>query len=528
MAAASLATPAHHIADTSVPLLEGAVADALRRTAARFPDRQALAWAEGDGVGAMTYAELLAEAKGVAAWLLSRGARGDRIAIWSRNELEWILAEYGCALAGMAIASWNPGWTDYECAHARDLTEPRLVLVGNDTRGHSLVDRGRALAGDRMVPLANLRALAANAPLRDLPAPGAEDLFLIQFTSGTTGRAKGAAISNRAALNSAWMRMHALGADESDVFINPCPMNHMGGAISMLLGTMTVGACYVMMQRFDAGEMLRMARLCGATRFGGVPTMMVSILEHPDWAPGAISVRSLGSGGAQVPQPLIERLMREFEAPLLVSYAQSECPMITSSSPGDSPQLLAETVGRIVPHVELKVCDPATGQMLARGESGEIRVRGPFVMSDYFRMPCETADTIDADGFLHTGDVGSLDEAGFLRICGRVRDVIIRGGENIYPAEVEDVILQHSDVIAVAVVGIPDDRWGQQVGAAVTARAGCALTAKDLEAHVATRIAHFKVPRHWLFVEAMPLTVSGKIRKVDVEAMFQPDAIAGA
>jgi fatty-acyl-CoA synthase len=518
------AAPAHYPPDRGVPLIEGSVGDALRRTVARFPDRRALVWPEGEGVAGMSYAELLAEAERIAWWLLSRGAPGDRVAIWSRNSLEWVLAEYGCALAGMVIASWNPGWTDYECEHARDLTTPVIALVGSDTRGVPLLDRARAFAGDIVVPLDDLRRLSADAVQVPLPKVASEDLFLIQFTSGTTGKAKGAALSNRAALNSANMRVLALGADETDVWVNPSPMNHMGGAISVVPGAMLVGACYTIVARFEAGEFLRLMKLCNATRIGGVPTMLLGLLEHPDWVPGSVRLRSIGAGGASVPQTLIERMTREFGCQLLNVYAQSESPMVTHSVIGDDARLLSETVGRPVPHIELEIRDPRSRRVLALGEIGEVCVRTPSNMDGYYRNPEATAATIGPDGFLRTGDLGSLDADGYLRINGRSREVIIRGGENIYPAEVEEVLLQHPDIVSVAVVGVADARWGQQVGAAVLLRDGQA-TREALEAHAATRLAHFKVPKHWMFVDSFPLTPSGKIRKVDVEAMFREPTV---
>jgi fatty-acyl-CoA synthase len=512
---------AHRPAEARFPLLEGTLGEVLRRSAARFPERRAIAWAQGEGIEALTYAQFLAEAERVAFWLLERARPGERIAPWSRNSVEWALLEFGCALARMVVAAWNPGWTDFECEHARDLTEPALVLAGHDTRGVPLSDRARKIAGaERVVLLDDLRALAAEAAPRVLPSPAPSDLFLIQFTSGTTGQAKGAVLSHQSVVNGAWLRAAASGADETDVWVNPSPLNHMGGAVTMLPGAICVGGCYVVINRFDAGEFLRLMRRAGATRIGGVPTMLLALLEHPDWLPGSVRLRAVGAGGAQVPQPLIERLMREFNAPALVSYAQSECPIITSSTPGDPPRLLAETVGRCAPHVEIKVVDPQGGATRQTGEVGEICVRGPVVMQGYYRAPEASAAAIDAEGFLHTGDLGSLDDEGYLRVQGRSRDVIIRGGENIYPAEVEDALLLHPDIVQAAVVGVPDARWGQLVGAAVQLREGSRICGNRLEAHAAKRLAHFKIPRRWLFVEAFPLTPNGKIAKVEVEKLF--------
>jgi fatty-acyl-CoA synthase len=258
----------------------------------------------------------------------------------------------------------------------------------------------------------------------------------------------------------------------------------------------------------------------GATRIGGVPTMLIAALEHPAWRPGA-RVRSVGLGGAQVPQALIERLREAFGAPVLATYGQSECPLITSTLPEDDLKLTLETVGRAAPHVELKICDLADGRPLRVGEVGEILAHAPTMMSHYFGMPQSHATVFDPEGFLRTGDLGSIDQGGYLRIHGRARDVIIRGGENIYPAEVEDVLLQHPAVAMVGVVGIPNLRWGQEVAAAVVLRAGTSADGEELQAFTANRLAHFKVPRHWRFEERLPLTASGKVLKVEVEKLFQ-------
>jgi fatty-acyl-CoA synthase len=509
--------PAEH----TISLLDWTLGDALRNAARRHPEKAALAWAVGDASDSIDYRQMLHEAEQIAFWLLQYATVGDRICVWSRNTLEWALLECGVALAGMVVAAWNPGWTDPECAHARDLSEPALILAGTDTRGTSLLERAQQLSGNITVfDLDKLRELAVTAAPRALPSPQPDDLLLIQFTSGTTGRAKGAMLSHRTVVNSAWLRTQMTGADETEVWVNPSPLNHVGGAVSMLPGAIVTATLYVVMQRFDAGEYLRLMKLFGATRIGGVPTMLLAMLEHPDWVPEIAPVRSIGAGGSQVPQPLIERLMREFNAPVLVTFGQSEFPVMTLSKPGEDPRLLAETVGRVAPHVDLKIIDMVSGATLPYGEKGEICARGPLMMQGYYRAPEATAKTIEPDGFLHTGDLGTLDERGYVRVLGRIRDVIIRGGENIYPAEVEDAILLHPAVAAVAVVGVPDEKWGQQVGAAVRLREGCSASLEELEEHLAQRLAHFKRPRNWLFVDAFPMTPNGKISKMEVEKLF--------
>jgi fatty-acyl-CoA synthase len=510
--------PAEH----TIALLDWTLGDALRSAAQRYPGHAALAWADGDTIVSMTYPQMLREAEQIAFWLLQHASEGDRICVWSRNTTEWALLECGIALAGMVVAAWNPGWSDVECEHARNLSEPALILAGADTRGTVLLQRAQQLsAGIPVFDLGKLRELAATAAPRTLPTPHPDDLLLIQFTSGTTGRAKGAMLSHRTVVNSALLRTTMTGADETEVWVNPSPLNHVGGAVSMLPGAIVTGTLYVVMERFDAGEYLRLMKLFGATRIGGVPTMLLAMLEHPDWVPGIAPVRSIGAGGSQVPQPLIERLMREFNAPVLVTFGQSEFPVMTLSKPGEDPRLLAETVGRVAPTVEMKIIDIATGDTLPLGEKGEICVRGPLGMQGYYRAPEATAKTIEADGFLHTGDLGTLDDRGYVRVLGRIRDVIIRGGENIYPAEVEDALLSHPAVASVAVVGVPDEKWGQQVGAAVRLREGCAAPGpEEFEEYLAQRLAHFKRPRNWKFVDAFPMTPNGKISKVEVEKLF--------
>jgi fatty-acyl-CoA synthase len=505
----------------TVPLLETSLGDTLRASAARFPDRPALAWAVGDVLETMDYRSMLAECEKIAFWLLDQARPGDCIVVWSRNTVEWALLEFGCALAGVAIAAWNPGWTDFECSHALALTNPALVLAECDTRGHSLVERAQAVAsGTPFFRLDVMRDLAISARPCELPAVTPDDLLLIQFTSGTTGRAKAASLSHRSVVNAGWLRAALTGTDETDVYVNPAPLSHIGGSVTLLPGAIMMGALYVVMHRFEAGEMLRMMKLARATRTGGVPTMLVALLDHPDFVAGSIELRSVGAGGAQVPQPLIERLMHDFGAPVLVSYAQSEHPIITSSTLDDTPQMLAETVGKVVPHVTAKVIDRATGRTLGPGEIGEICVRSAIAMQGYYNAPETTSETIDTDGFVHTGDLGTMDAQGYLRIQGRARDVVIRGGENIYPAEVEDALLSHPAVAQVAVVGVPDERWGQQVGAAVQFREGMSATVLDLEAYAGSRIAHFKIPRIWRVVDSFPQTPNGKIAKVEVEKLL--------
>lgn len=511
----------HHFPERTVPLRNITLGEGLRQSATRFPERSAIAWLSDGKRKSLTYRQLMVASEQTAFWLLEQTAVGGRISVWSGNCVEWAVLEFGCALAGMVVASWNPGWSDAECLHACELAEPAVILAGRDTRGVALLDRARQIGGE--IPawsLEDLGAIVEGAEPRILPEPEPSDLFILQFTSGTTGRAKGAALSHLAVVNSAWIRTQVGAADEADVWVNPSPLSHVGGAVATLPGAILTGGCYVVMNRFDPGEFLHMMKQFGATRIGGVPTVLLAILEQPDWEPGQVALRAIGAGGAQVPQTLIARLMHEFDAPVLVVYGQSEYPVISLSTPGADVRLVADTVGRVAPHVELKIIDTSTGRTLPYGEKGEICVRGPCMMQCYYRAPEATAATVEADGFMHTGDLGSLDEQGYLKVLGRIRDVIIRGGENIYPAEVEEALLGSPSVAAVAVVGVPDERWGQQVAAAVRLAEGCANDPVALETFLADKLGYFKIPRKWLFVSSFPMTPNGKIAKIEVEKLF--------
>jgi fatty-acyl-CoA synthase len=524
--------PLANWAAEDVPFITDSIGDTLRNRAARQPGRTALMWNSGSNscvsLERMSYAELLRAAEHAAGWLAERAAPGERVALWSRNNVESILLEYGCTLAGLVLAPFNTSWTDFEVTHALALARPRLLFAGLDPRGGELLPRGRKLAADvEVLDIADVPRLSA-ANKQPLPEVSADAPFLIQFTSGTTGRAKGALLSHRAALNSAWLRPYCDGADNDDVWLNSVPLHHVGGSVTVLLGALSVGGATVVMERHDPALIASLVEAVAATRMGGVPTMLLDLLNRPDFPKHYRGLRAVSAGGAMVPASLVRRIRAEWGAAVGIGYGQSESPMVTSTLPGDDDDIVATTVGRAVPGAEVKIVHAETGATLALGEVGEICVRSPINMDGYFGNPAATAEVIDADGFLHTGDLGSMDEQGLIRIAGRARDVIIRGGENIYPAEVEDALMQHPAVLMAAVVGVDDDKWGQQVAAAVQLRPGAgahtataaASIAAELEAFAAERVAHFKVPRQWKVVDGFPLTASGKIRKVEVEALF--------
>jgi fatty-acyl-CoA synthase len=514
-------------ADERLELLREPIGTVLRERAGQLGSHAALMWPAGDAVARMSYVELLTASERVARALLETAAPGDRVAVWSRNSVEWVVLLHACALAGLILTPFNTAWTDYEVEHAVALTEPRMIFVGDDTRGDDLLGRAQEIGGSAVVrPLGELLTSPDGECI--LPTLTADAPFLIQFTSGTTGRAKGALLSHRAALNSGHVRSANGHADEHDVWLNPVPLHHIGGSCILVLGALAAGGAYVVMERFDVAEQIRLLGPTRATRVGGVPTMVLALLDHPDVADARHQIVSVALGGAGVPPSLVERVRNELHAVPAIGYGQSECPMVTNTEESDDAITIATTVGRPAPHSTVKIVDRVTGATLPIDTIGEVCARSPLVMDCYYAMPDATGEVIDFDGFLHTGDLGSMDDRGVVTIHGRAREVIIRGGENIYPIEVEDALLQHHAVASVAVVGIPDDRWGQSVGAVIQLAPGADATPDELGEFAASRVAHFKLPRRWHFVEQMPLTASGKIRKVELEELFLPAAETAA
>lgn len=519
--AASVVRPglSHWPADHSIPILTQSIGDLLRRNAHQLPDRAALLRIDGDAIIPVSHAQLLALAENVARWIAARCQPGERVALWSRNAFESVLLQHGCALSGTILAPFNTGWSDGEAAHALSLTTPALLFAGLDNRAADLLPRAAALATCPVHSLDDIRGIAAtpsDTPLPDIPQSAP---FLIQFTSGTTGKAKGALLSQRAALLGGWIRPMLDGTDENDLWLNAVPYHHVGGSCAIILGALTTRSAFVVLERYDRDQLVSLMKRLKPTRMGGVPTMWHDILSAHDLPPRG-TIKTVTLGGASVPSTLVQAVRDRMGAHCVIGFGQSECPVATGTR-NDSPIIeICETVGRAVPYAEIRIVN-RDNQLVPFGETGEICVRAPMVMEGYWNNPEATAATIEPDGFLHTGDLASMDPDGLIRIRGRLREVIIRGGENIYPPEIEDALLSHPAVAQAAVVGVDHERLGQEVGAVIQLRPGMTATTDALEAHVAARIARFKTPRHWRMIDAMPVTVSGKIRKVELEELFK-------
>jgi fatty-acyl-CoA synthase len=517
-----LLTASYRPADTREPVVERTIGDLLRSAAAEVPDRTALVDGSSDGPRrAWTYRELLDGSERVARALLARFRPGERVLVIAPNSAEWVLLQAGAALAGLVLATANPAYREREIEYVLRRSAAAGAVVVDGWRGNPIretVERLRpglpalreVLALDRWDELVG--PADATVPL---PVVRPDDVAQIQFTGGTTGFPKGVLLHHRGIANTPGFVLRNAGMTDGDTWINAMPLFHVGGCVTVGMGIVSLRGTHVVLPEFDPELVLdRIHRERGALTLL-VPTMLIRVLERFDPARHDVSsLRIVVSGAAPVPAELIRHLTATLGCGFSNIFGQTEVTgVVTTTRPDDTPEDQSETIGRAVPQVELKIADPETGEILPIGAEGEICARGYQMMQEYLDDPAATATTLRADGWLHTGDLGSMDERGYLRITGRLKDMIIRGGENISPREVEDVLFDRPDVAEVVVLGVPDPEWGEQVAAVVRPAEGCTLSAGELRDHCRERIARFKAPALWFFVDSYPTTPAGKIQK---------------
>jgi fatty-acyl-CoA synthase len=516
-------TRAYWPADCTESLLDTTIGDVLRAEAGHAPDALALVAAAPDPAAPRhwSYGQLLEDAERAARALLGRFQPGERVAVCANNIPEWVVLEYAAALAGLTLVTVNPANRADELQHVLRHSGAAGVFIVDEWRANPLA----ATVAEVRRELPALREVIRFADwtqfcdsgqdLRALPSVGPEQPAQILYTSGTTGRPKGAVLNHRGLTNNARFAAQAVGCAPGDAWVNPMPLFHIAGCAMFALGAAATGGTLVLMPHFDPALQLELIEAYRGVTFGGVPTMLIALLAHPDLPRRDLSsVRHALSGGAPVPAELVRRVEATLGVPFVVTFAQTEAHCsITLSRFDDAPQDRAETVGRPLPRTEVKVADLVTGEPVAPGAIGEVCARGYLVMDGYLDDPDATGAAIDADGWLHTGDLGSMDERGYCRIEGRVKEMIIRGGENIYPREIELVLFSHPQVADVAVVGVPDPVWGEQVAAVVRPAGDPPPTADQLTDFCRARLAGFKAPRRWAFVDDFPMTGSGKVRK---------------
>jgi fatty-acyl-CoA synthase len=510
----------------SRPLLELTIGDLLHRTADRFGDRLAVASCHQGK--RMTWAELSAEADRVARGLWSLGIRrGDRVGLWSTNCIEWIVMHMGCARAGAALVNVNPAYRSHELQFTLQRSRMKaLFLWHKDKRADYEEILGRARHGldlelEHTVYFDSPEWQALLDTPGELPAHVAsDDVANIQYTSGTTGLPKGVLLTHHNIVNNGQFLAQGFHYTEQDRIVVPVPLFHCYGCVIGTMTALNTGAALILPNwTFDARATLKAVHDERATSVYGVPAMYVAEFALPEFP--SYDLTSLRTGmmsGAPCPIELMKRVLNEMHiGELVIAYGQTETsPVVTMSDAGDSIEVRVNTVGRAMPQTEIQVVSTVTGEVAPVGEQGEICARGYVVMKGYDGDPDGTALVIHEDGWLHTGDLGIMREDGCLRITGRSRDVIIRGGENIYPREVEEFLYTNEKVGEAQVVGIPNARLGEIVCAWVRLRPGVEATEEEIRGWCQGQIAYYKIPEHIRFVEDFPATLSGKIQKYKI------------
>ncbi len=500
------------------------VGELLRRAAGKHGNRVALVEGAPDPADRRrwTYAELLADSELTARALARRFSPGEHIAVWAPNVPEWLLLEFGAALAGLVLVTVNPALKPDEVGYVLRRSNAVGLFLLREFRGNPMAQTAEQLRGElpdlrEVVELDRWEDFVAGVdPASELPTVDPHQPAQIQFTSGTTGFPKGAVLAHRSIVGNARLVTQRLQVQpEHPVWVNPMPLFHTGGCVLGALGALWLGATHVLPVQFDPALVLELVEAEAADLCSGVPTMLIALMDHPSRAERRLeSLDRVVAGGALVPAPLVERIEAELGVLFTNVFGQTECsPVATMVDPHDSVLDKATTVGRPLPHVEAKVIDTATGDTVGIGVTGEFCTRGFHVMIGYHGDPEATAAAIDADGWLHTGDLCSMDERGYVTVEGRLKDMIIRGGENIYPREIENVLMAHPGVAGVAVVGLPDAYWGEIVAAFLMPHPGEAPTEAELRGWCGEHLARHKVPVRWEFVDSWPLTGSGKIQK---------------
>ena len=528
--------------DTSGSLIEMTIGDCFDRTAARHPDGEALV-VRHQGVR-WTWCELKARVDAVAAGLLERGLKpGDRVGIWAPNCAEWVIVQFATAKAGLILVNINPAYRVAELDYALNKVGCAALILAPAHKSSDYV----AMLGELVPELANsapgmlkaarlpdLRLVvvlgeAEHAGCLPFAALASDDIGVladirldpampvnIQFTSGTTGFPKGATLSHRSILNNGAFVGARIGLSTADRLCIPVPLYHCFGMVMGNLACMVHGATMVYpAEAFDPQTVLEAVEAERCTALYGVPTMFIAALQHPDF--DRFDLSSLRTGimaGSPCPMAVMREVIdRMHMEAVTIAYGMTETsPVSFQSDTGDPLDLRVSTVGRVQPHLEVKLIDLA-GEVVPRGQTGELCTRGYSVMLGYWDDAERTADAIDGDGWMHTGDLAVIDAAGYCRIVGRIKDMVIRGGENIYPREIEEFLATHPGIADVQGVGIPDAKYGEELCVWIIPRAGVELSEDDVRAHCRGRIAHYKIPRHILFVDAFPMTVTGKVQK---------------
>ncbi len=510
-------------ADRSRPVLEMTVGGLLQEAAADQPDKVALVSVAPDREArTWTYGELLADAEHAAAWLLDQYEPGEHVAVWAPNVPEWVVLQYGAALAGLVLVTINPALREAELQYALETSQAAGLFHVEGFRGTDMAAIAQAVLPD--VPAVReatafegwLEEVRATQRRTSLPAVDPHSPTQIQFTSGTTGRPKGAVLKHMAMVTNAVDVRERCEAPRGATYGTALPLFHTAGCGLAGMGSVHQRATLVLAEVFDPTTVLTAMQDHEVEVFGGVPAMLHAMLAHPDLAGFDLSaLKVMMSGGDLVPPALVDGWQQVADVRFSSVYGQTELsPIACQTRPSDAREDNLYTAGQPLPNVEVAILGPQTGAVQEPGVDGEICVRGYLQMIGYLGMPEATAETIDADGWLHTGDLGVMDDRGYVTVTGRLKDMIIRGGENIYPAEIEDALRAHPAVSGAIVLGLSDQAWGESVAAVVQVDpAASAPTAQDLHDHVRELLAPHKTPKFWYTTDEFPTNAMGKLQK---------------
>ncbi|MDQ6637216.1 MAG: AMP-binding protein [Candidatus Dormibacteraeota bacterium] len=521
--------PSYVHGTSSLPLLGETIGENLRRTSERCGERDALI-SRHQGVR-LTYSQIWAETSRAARGLLAGGiAKGDRVGIWSPNRYEWTVIQYATARIGAVLVNINPAYKTSELEYVLNQSGVRLLVLArafraSDYAGMLAQVRGRCpelkealiledgwdrlLSDGDAVPEAELAEREGQLQF--------DDPINIQYTSGTTGFPKGATLSHHNILNNGFFIGEACRYSEQDRVCIPVPFYHCFGMVLGNLACTTHGAAMIIpSETFEPVAAMAAVQAERCTALYGVPTMFIAELEHPDF--GSYDFSSLRTGimaGSPCPVEVMKKVTSRLNMPeVTICYGMTETSPVSTQSLTDDPlDKRVSTVGRVHPHVEVKIIDAADGRIVPRGAPGELCTRGYSVMLGYWNNEVATREAIDPARWMHTGDLATMDQDGYVNIVGRIKDVIIRGGENIYPREVEEFLYAHPDISDVQVIGVPSERYGEEVMAWIKPREGVQLSEEGLTDYCRGKIATFKIPRYWKLVEGFPMTVTGKIQK---------------
>ncbi|MCY3618103.1 MAG: AMP-binding protein [Acidimicrobiaceae bacterium] len=512
-----------------MPLLDETIPQNLARTVAAHGDRDALVSVE-QGLR-YTYTEFAAEVDLLARGLMAIGvAQGDRVGIWSPNYAEWVLVQYATARIGAILVTINPAYRSSELEYVLNQSQISVLMavesfLTSDYRS-MIEDVWDRVPAERVIYLhtdgwRELREAAGAVPAEQLEQRCAQlqpdDPINIQYTSGTTGFPKGATLSHRNILNNGLFIGEACKYTELDRVCIPVPFYHCFGMVLGNLACTTHGSAMVIPAAgFDPAATLRTVSGERCTSLYGVPTMFIAELGDPNL--DSYDLSSLRTGimaGSPCPIEVMRQVVDQMNmSEVTIAYGMTETsPVSTQTSADDPLEKRVTTVGRVHPHVEIRIVDPESGRTVPRGTSGEFLTRGYSVMLGYWNDPERTAEAIDDDGWMHTGDLAVMDDEGYVNIVGRIKDMIIRGGENVYPREIEEFLYSHPDILEVQIIGVPDARYGEQIMAWVQLRDGATTSTDDIKAFCRGTIAHYKVPHYIKFTDAFPMTITGKIQK---------------